>query len=63
VSRFPNVIRLANRPGHTRNRRDIVADVPPAMAGGDPGPADDEDVHEVTGTRAAHAEPVPTPQG
>jgi hypothetical protein len=63
VSRFPNVIRLANRPGRTRNRRYIVADVPPATVGDDPGPGDDEDVHEVTGTRVAHAEPMPSAPG
>jgi hypothetical protein len=48
VSRFPNVIRLDNRPGRTRNRRYIVAT----------GPAVDPEVSTVIGTRVAHDEPA-----
>ena len=47
VSRFPNVIRLDNRSGRTRNRRYIVPDDTPA---GQPDP------RLVTGVRVAHDE-------
>ena len=51
VTLFPNVIRLDNRPGRTRNRRYIVRDdVVPAGPVGTGG--------EVTGTRVAHTEVV-----
>jgi hypothetical protein len=45
VSRFPNVIRLDNRPGRTRNRRYIVPDETPT---GEP------EQRLVTGVRVAH---------
>lgn len=44
VIQFPNVIRLDNRPGRTRNRRYIVAE------------ADDSAGGNVTGIRVAHAD-------
>jgi hypothetical protein len=47
VSRFPNVIRLDNRSGRTRNRHYIVPDDTPA---GQPDP------RLVTGVRVAHDE-------
>jgi hypothetical protein len=60
VSRFPNVIRLANRPGRTRNRRFIVTDEPVLAVQADD-PADEEhELREVTGTRVAHDEPAST---
>ncbi|MFV2115333.1 hypothetical protein ACFHW0_23760 [Micromonospora sp. LOL_025] len=46
VSRFPNVIRLDNRPGRTRNRRYIVPDDTLA----------DTDQRLITGVRVAHDE-------
>lgn len=47
VSRFPNVIRLDNRPGRTRNRRYIVPD---------DATTDEADRRLVTGVRVAHDE-------
>jgi hypothetical protein len=47
VSRFPNVIRLDNRHGRTRNRRYIVPD---------DATADEADRRLVTGVRVAHDE-------
>jgi hypothetical protein len=47
VSRFPNVIRLDNRPGRTRNRRYIVPDDTPA---------DQPNQRLVNGVRVAHDE-------
>ncbi|GII82859.1 hypothetical protein Ssi03_08490 [Sphaerisporangium siamense] len=47
VSRFPNVIRLDNRPGRTRNRRYIVPDGTLADA---------SDQRLITGVRVAHDE-------
>ncbi|WP_148083794.1 hypothetical protein [Micromonospora sp. Llam0] len=49
VSRFPNVIRLDNRPGRTRNRRYIVPD---DTSAGQP------DLRLITGVRVAHNEPA-----
>ncbi|WP_306214989.1 hypothetical protein [Actinoplanes sp. RD1] len=46
VSRFPNVIRLDNRPGRTRNRRYIVPD----------GALTNTDQRLITGVRVAHDE-------
>jgi hypothetical protein len=48
VSRFPNVIRLDNRPGRTRNRRYIVPDDTLTYA----------EQRLITGVRVAHDEPA-----
>jgi len=48
VSRFPNVIRLDNRPGRTRNRRYIVPDDTPTA---------EPEQRLVSGVRVAHDEP------
>jgi hypothetical protein len=48
VSRFPNVIRLDNRPGRTRNRRYIVPDDTFT---------EEADQRLITGVRVAHDEP------
>ena len=45
VSRFPNVIRLDNRPGNTRNRR-VVVDITDQQDG----------AGYLTGTRVAHTD-------
>ena len=49
VSRFPNVIRLDNRPGRTRNRRYIVPDDTFT---------EEADQRFITGVRVAHDEPA-----
>jgi hypothetical protein len=54
VSRFPNVIRLDNRPGRTRSRRYIVPSDPASSA-------PDEQVRTVIGTRVAHLEAADEP--
>lgn len=51
VSRFPNVIRLDNRPGRTRNRRYIVPDET-----ADDTPSDQPDLRSVSGVRVAHGD-------
>jgi len=55
VSRFPNVIRLDNRPGRTRSRRYIVQDDAAPATPAEPANADALP-STVTGTRVAHAE-------
>ncbi|GLZ14495.1 hypothetical protein Acsp04_47300 [Actinomadura sp. NBRC 104425] len=53
VIQFPNVIRLDNREGRSRDRRYIVPDAPPS---GSAGPPDAEPGGEVDGVRVAHTD-------
>ncbi|MEU6034718.1 hypothetical protein ABZ801_04865 [Actinomadura sp. NPDC047616] len=55
VIQFPNIIRLDNREGRSRDRRYIVPDVPAPGTAGSP---DAEAGGEVDGVRVAHADEV-----